>query len=100
LKAAAFECHRPACAEAAVGMLAELGDEAKVLAGGQSLVPVMVMRLGHPEHIIDVNRIGELEGVTRSDGTLGVRVTTQPLTPDRVVSLIEHAREGVSRKRG
>jgi aerobic carbon-monoxide dehydrogenase medium subunit len=72
MKAAAFEYHRPACAEAAVGLLAELGDEAKVLAGGQGLVPVMAMRLGRPEHIIDVNRIGELEGVTRSDGTLRV----------------------------
>ncbi len=75
MKAAAFEYHRPASVEAAVGMLAELGDEAKVLAGGQSLVPVMAMRLGRPEHIIDVNRIGELEGVTRfqirNRGTLG-----------------------------
>ena len=43
MKAAAFDYHRPASVEAAVGMLAELGDEAKVLAGGQSLVPVMVM---------------------------------------------------------
>ena len=58
-------------------MLAELGDEAKVLAGGQSLVPVMVMRLGRPEHLIDVNRIGELEGVTRADGMLRVGALTR-----------------------
>ena len=48
MKAAAFDYHRPASVDAAVGMLAELGDEAKVLAGGQSLVPVMAMRLGRP----------------------------------------------------
>jgi len=72
MKAAAFDYHRPASVDAAVGMLAELGDEAKVLAGGQSLVPVMAMRLGRPEHIVDINRVAELEGVTGLDGTLRV----------------------------
>lgn len=46
MKAAAFDYHLPPSVGAAVKMLAELGDEAKVLAGGQSLVPVMAMRLG------------------------------------------------------
>jgi carbon-monoxide dehydrogenase medium subunit len=77
MKAAAFEYHRPASVEAAVGMLAELGDEAKVLAGGQSLVPVMAMRLGRPEHIIDVNRVQELAGVTRSGDTVRVGALTR-----------------------
>jgi len=77
MKAAAFEYHRPTSAEAAVGMLAELGEDAKVLAGGQSLVPVMAMRLGRPEHIVDVNRIGELGGVTRSDDVLRVGALTR-----------------------
>jgi carbon-monoxide dehydrogenase medium subunit len=77
MKAAVFEYHRPASAEAAVEMLAELGEDAKVLAGGQSLVPVMAMRLGRPEHLVDVNRIGELGGVTRSDGALRVGALTR-----------------------
>lgn len=77
MKAAAFDYHLPASVEAAVGMLAELGDEAKVLAGGQSLVPVMAMRLGRPEHIVDVNRIGELEGITNSDGMVRVGALTR-----------------------
>ena len=77
MKAAAFDYHRPASVDAAVGLLAELGDEAKVLAGGQSLVPVMAMRLGRPEHIVDVNRVAELEFVTRSDGTLRVGALTR-----------------------
>ena len=58
-------------------MLAELGEDAKVLAGGQSLVPVMAMRLGRPEHLVDVNRIGELGGVTWSDGALRVGALTR-----------------------
>src|SRR5512142_2270504 len=77
MKAAVFEYHRPASSEAAVGMLAELGEDAKVLAGGQSLVPVMAMRLGRPEHIVDVNRIGELGGVTQEDGMLRVGALTR-----------------------
>jgi aerobic carbon-monoxide dehydrogenase medium subunit len=77
MKAAVFEYHRPASAEAAVEMLAELGEDAKVLAGGQSLVPVMAMRLGRPEHIIDVNRIGAMEDVTRSQGMVRVGALTR-----------------------
>ncbi len=83
MKAAAFDYHRPASVDAAVGLLAELGDEAKVLAGGQSLVPVMAMRLGRPEHIVDVNHVAELEGVTRSDGTLRVGALTRHRALDR-----------------
>jgi aerobic carbon-monoxide dehydrogenase medium subunit len=88
MKAAAFDYHRPASVDAAVGLLAELGDEAKVLAGGQSLVPVMAMRLGRPEHIVDVNRVAELEGVTRSDGTLRVGALTRhrALERDEVIA--------------
>jgi aerobic carbon-monoxide dehydrogenase medium subunit len=88
MKAAAFDYHRPASVDAAVGLLAELGDEAKVLAGGQSLVPVMAMRLGRPEHIVDVNRIAELEGVTRSDGSLRLGALTRhrALERDEVIA--------------
>jgi aerobic carbon-monoxide dehydrogenase medium subunit len=88
VKAAAFDYHLPASVDAAVGMLAELGEEAKVLAGGQSLVPLMAMRLGRPEHIVDVNRVGELEGVTRSDGTLRVGALTRhrALERDEVIA--------------
>jgi carbon-monoxide dehydrogenase medium subunit len=88
VKAAAFDYHLPASVDAAVGMLAELGDEAKVLAGGQSLVPVMALRLGRPEHIVDVNRVAELEGVARSDGTVRVGALTRhrALERDEVIA--------------
>ena len=47
----------------ATAALAELGPEAKVLAGGQSLVPVLAMRLAAPAHLVDINRLTELDTV-------------------------------------
>ena len=63
MKPAAFEYHAPDSAEGAVGLLAELGDGAKVIAGGQSLVPVLAMRLAVFDHLIDIRRIGALRGI-------------------------------------
>ncbi len=56
----------------AVGLLAEHGDDAKLLAGGQSLVPLLAMRLTRFEHIVDLNRVEELFGVSPDNG--GVRI--------------------------
>ncbi|MGE5088362.1 MAG: FAD binding domain-containing protein [Candidatus Levyibacteriota bacterium] len=60
MKPAAFRYHRPPTLAAALALLAEHGGEAKVLAGGQSLVPMMNMRLAQPAELIDLNDIGEL----------------------------------------
>jgi carbon-monoxide dehydrogenase medium subunit len=65
VKPAPFEYHAPESAEEAVGLLAELGDGAKVIAGGQSLVPVLAMRLAVFDHLIDVRRVGGLRGIER-----------------------------------
>ena len=65
MKAAPFDYHAPATIEEAVGLLAEL-DEAKVLAGGQSLIPLLALRLATFEHVIDIGRIDELRGIERS----------------------------------
>jgi carbon-monoxide dehydrogenase medium subunit len=65
VKPAPFEYHAPESAEETVGLLAELGDGAKVIAGGQSLVPVLAMRLAVFDHLIDVRRIGGLRGIER-----------------------------------
>ena len=62
-----FTYHRPASLDEALALLAEHGDEAKVLAGGQSLLPVMALRLGRPEHLIDINRIPGLDQISVSD---------------------------------
>lgn len=70
-----FNYHRPATTDEALALLAEYGDDAKVLAGGQSLLPVMALRLGRPEHVIDIGAIDELAAITVGDGvTIGAMV--------------------------
>ncbi len=63
MKAAPFDYHRPATVAEAVQTLAEFGDEAKVLAGGQSLIPLLAMRLTHFENLVDISRVPELQGI-------------------------------------
>ena len=62
MKPAPFKYLAAETVEEAVAALAEHGDEAKVLAGGQSLVPLMNLRLATPGVLVDVNRIAELAG--------------------------------------
>ena len=72
MKPAPFEYHRPATVADAVAVLAELGDSAKVLAGGQSLVPMLSMRLAAPQHLVDINGLVELDYVRVADGAVKV----------------------------
>ena len=58
-----FEYHRPSTVDEAIGLLSSLGSEAKILAGGHSLLPMMKLRFAQPEHLVDINRIPELKGV-------------------------------------
>ena len=62
-----FAYHRPTSVNEAVGLLADLGDEARPLAGGHSLIPMMKLRLATPEHLVDLAGIPHLKGI-RSDG--------------------------------
>ena len=64
---AAFDYHAPTTVEEALRLLAESGDDVKVLAGGQSLLPVLKLRLAAPEVVVDLGRIDALRGV-REDG--------------------------------
>ena len=64
---AAFSYHRPRSVQEAVALLAELGDNGRVLAGGHSLIPMMKLRLAAPGNLVDLAGIGELKGV-RADG--------------------------------
>ena len=66
-----FEYHRPGSLEEALQLLAEHGDEAKVLAGGQSLIPVMKLRLAAPAHLIDISRLG-MDSIAEADGHLAI----------------------------
>jgi aerobic carbon-monoxide dehydrogenase medium subunit len=76
VKAAPFEYHAPETLDEALALLAEFGDEAKVLAGGQSLVPILALRLSRFEHLIDLNRIPALRYVAATDGVTQVGAMT------------------------
>ncbi|MGW2719305.1 FAD binding domain-containing protein [Streptomyces sp. NPDC001492] len=72
----AFDYARPASVDEAVRTLAEVGEEAKVLAGGQSLLPLLRLRLAFPELVVDVGRIPELRGVREDGETLVIGAMT------------------------
>jgi carbon-monoxide dehydrogenase medium subunit len=83
MKPAPFEYHAPDTVSDVVALLAEHGDEIKPLAGGQSLVPMLALRLTRFEHLVDLNRVDELEGIRRDNGTLTVGATTRQATIER-----------------
>ena len=76
MKSAPFDYHRPDTVADAAQMLAEFGDEAKVLAGGQSLVPMLALRLAFFDHLIDISRLHELKGIERQDGAVWIGAGT------------------------
>ena len=76
MKPAPFEYHRPDSVAGAAGLLAELGEDAKILAGGQSLVPMLSLRLAYFDNLIDISRLDELKGIERRNGTLWVGAGT------------------------
>ncbi len=74
----AFAYHRPKTVKDAVALLADLGDDARPLAGGHSLIPVMKLRLGTPSDLVDLGGIGELKGIRRDGGDIVIgAMTTQ-----------------------
>lgn len=79
MKPASFEYVRPATLDEALAELAKDPDESKVLAGGQSLIPMMNFRLARPERLIDINRIPDFEGVRTVDGKVVIRTRTRHL---------------------
>lgn len=76
MKAAPFDYHAPETVAEAAGLLAEHGDDAKVLAGGQSLLPILALRLTRFGHLVDVNGVAEMHGITRSNGHLRIGAAT------------------------
>jgi CO/xanthine dehydrogenase FAD-binding subunit len=94
VKPAAFTYHRARSVSGAVGLLAELGEDAKIIAGGQSLVAMMNFRLARPEHLIDIARIPGLDTISREGDALRIgalvthhAVETAGLGPDfRILS--------------
>jgi aerobic carbon-monoxide dehydrogenase medium subunit len=67
---AAFDYHAPRSLGEATHLLTRLGEDAKVLSGGQSLIPLMKLRLARPRHVVDINGIPDLGYVREADGCL------------------------------
>jgi carbon-monoxide dehydrogenase medium subunit len=85
---AKFDYVRPGSLDEAVRALADGGDDAKVIAGGQSLLPLLRLRLAYPELLIDVGDLGELRGVTDAGDALviGARTTHHQLVHDPLIA--------------
>jgi aerobic carbon-monoxide dehydrogenase medium subunit len=73
---AAFDYHRANSVDEAIALLQQYGDDAKLLAGGHSLIPTMKLRLAAPGHIIDLGRIDSLTGIHEDDGKVAVGALT------------------------
>ena len=67
-----FEYFSPRTLEEAIGLLQKLGPDAKLLSGGQSLIPMMKLRMVSPQHIVDINRIPGLDYISETDGQLKI----------------------------
>jgi len=74
---AAFEYHAPTSIIEASALLARLGEDAKILSGGQSLIPLMKLRLANPHHLVDINGIPGLSFIREADGFLRIGALTR-----------------------
>jgi carbon-monoxide dehydrogenase medium subunit len=82
MKPAGFVYHAARSVDEAVALLAQYGDDAKLLAGGQSLVPMMNMRIAQPRHLVDINRVGGLGGIA----VVGDRIELGALVPHHTLA--------------
>lgn len=90
MKSPPFTYHAAANTEEAIALLAEHKDDARVLAGGQSLVPLMNFRLARPAHLVDINRVTELNYIRMADGALAIAAGVRQ-------SALEHSAEAAQR---
>ena len=73
---AAFDYFRPSTLDEALGLLVKHGEDAKVLAGGHSLIPAMKLRLSQPKVVVDIGRIGDLRSIEERDGKIAIGALT------------------------
>ncbi len=78
-----FDYRSPDSLEEALALLAEHGDEARPLAGGQSLVPLLALRLARPEVLVDIARVRGLDGISRTDGHVEIGATVREAVAER-----------------
>jgi len=71
-----FQYHAPGSVDDAVALLSQYGDEAKLLAGGHSLLPMMKLRFAEPEHLVDINNIESLKGIREENGEIIIGAMT------------------------
>jgi len=83
MKLPLLEYHAPQTVEGVLDLLDEHGDEAKVIAGGQSLMPMMAMRLARPAQLIDINGVSTLGGIGEQGGVLAFGATTREREAER-----------------
>ena len=95
-----FEYHAPASLPEALSLLNRYGDEAKLLAGGHSLLPMMKLRFAAPSHLIDLGRIGDLKGIRQVGDEIHIGAMTteneliwSKLLAEKVPLLVEGARQ-------
>ena len=79
----AFDYHAPGTLDLAIALLGQYGDEAKVLSGGQSLLPLLKLRLGFATHLVDIGRIPGLEYIKEDDGFLRIGGATRESALER-----------------
>jgi carbon-monoxide dehydrogenase medium subunit len=91
VKAARFEYHAPTTIDEAVSLLHEHGDECKALAGGQSLVPILALRLARFGSLVDLNNIPSLAGIEVTDGALRIGAMTRQSTAEHSEVLVRAA---------
>jgi aerobic carbon-monoxide dehydrogenase medium subunit len=104
MKPAPFHYRRPESLDEALALLGEHGDEAKVLAGGQSLVPLLNMRLARPGVLVDLNRVGGLDHI-EADGDVRIGALVRQRELERVpvplvAEALPHVGHLVTRNRG
>lgn len=90
MKPVDFELHRPETLGEALALLAEHGDDGKVLAGGQSLVPLLNFRLARPAHLVDVGRIASLAELRRTAAGLTVGAMVRQASAERSPAVTRH----------
>ena len=91
MKPAPFDYYAPTDIDDALAILAAHGDDAKLLAGGQSLMPMMNMRLATPQVVVDINRIPELSGIApAANGGLTIGAMTRQRAIERSSDIRQH----------
>jgi len=87
---AAFDYRSPASLDEALGLLAQRGDDIKVMAGGQSLIPLLKLRFAQPQLVLDIGRLPGLNEIKREDGHIRIGALVRHVDVERSAELAKH----------